>query len=104
MAVVCACLITYRPLFADLNFTLLSSLSWNKRSASTLKRKEQWRGTGSTNDSYDPIRWSLAGNMSGEKDLRRSAELDSMVTKWDLDLAKYVGPPVSGTSYAKGHL
>lgn len=101
MAVVCACLITYRPLFTDLDLTFLSSLHWNKRSSSTWKRKEQWTGTGNTNDSYDPMQRSHTGNVNGETDVYRLAEPKSEANG-HLDLVNIVGPPVRGSSYSNG--
>lgn len=103
MAVICACLITYRPLFTHLNLTFLSSLSWTKRSSSVFKRKEQWISTGDTDERHGPMRWSHTGKTNGGKDLHRLEDLNSKATKVDLHVANVALFPMSDLPHSTGN-
>lgn len=99
MAVVCACIITYRPLFMHLDWTLLSFPNWTKRPSYISRRKEQWTGTGidNTDDSYGPMR------MSGDKQFHRLKEPNSKATRGNPHMVNIIRPPVSGSSHGDGY-
>lgn len=102
MAIICACLITYRPLFSDLdldlNLFLSSRLGWTRRSSSSSssssrEKKGVWYGSGSnssdTTDSEGPMRWPSTMGKRGRdrnRDLERYEQLNCRAMRGDLHI------------------
>ena len=98
MAVVCACLTTYRPLFAGLHLKLLSTFSRGKRYSSRANDNETFIDI--TPNSRRSSRWSKSRRPSDNRELLRFERMNNQGTKGGLHVVNLAGvgytPPASG--------
>lgn len=99
MAVVCACLTTYRPLFAGLRLKFLRTFSRGGRSSSRLNDNETFIDI--TPNSKRSSRWSKGGRRpSDNRELLRFERMNNQGTKGGLHVVNLSGvgftPPTSG--------
>lgn len=99
MAVVCACLTTYRPLFAGLHLKFLSTFSRNKRYPSRTNENETIIDV--TPNSRRSSRWSKGRRASDNRELLRFERMNNQGTKGGLHVVNVPGvvytPSASGT-------
>lgn len=89
MAVVCACLTTYRPLFAGLHLKFLSTFSRNKRYSSRVNDNETFIDF--TSNSRRSSRWSKGGKQSSNHELLRFERMNNQGTKGGLHIVNLAG-------------
>ena len=99
MAVVCACLTTYRPLFAGLHLKFLSTFSRNKRYAERMEDSDTFIDL--TPSSGRSSRWSKGRRASDNKELLRFERMNNQATKGGLHVVNLSGvgytPSAAGT-------
>lgn len=99
MAVVCACLTTYRPLFAGLHLKLMSTFSRNKRYPEQMNDNDTFIDL--TPNSRRSSRWSRMRRASDNKELLRFERMNNQGTKGGLHVVNLSGvtytPSASGT-------
>ena len=99
MAVVCACLTTYRPLFAGLHLKLVSTFSRGKRYPSGATDNETFIDL--TSNSRRSSRWSKGRRHSDNRELLRFERMNNQGTKGGLHVVNLSGvgytSPNSGT-------
>ena len=101
MAVVCACLTTYRPLFAGLHLKFLSTFSRNKRYPSRMNENDTFIDL--TPSSRRSSRWSKGGRRpSDNRELLRFERMNNQATKGGLHVVNLTGvtsytPSATGT-------
>ena len=79
MAIICACLTTYRPLLMVLDFKLLSNRGWSRKSFSKL----QGQSEGTTTGSEAPIQWPRRACSTSDKQLLQHREINGNVGNGD---------------------
>ncbi|KAL9064748.1 MAG: hypothetical protein Q9161_008677 [Pseudevernia consocians] len=98
MAVVCACLTTYRPLFAGLHLKFLSTFSRGKRYSSRMNDNDTIIDL--TPTSRRSSRWSKGRRPSDNRELLRFERMNNQGTKGGLHVVTLSGvgytPPASG--------
>lgn len=97
MAVVCACLTTYRPLFAGLQLKILSTFSRGRRYSSRGNDNETYIDL--TPNSRRSSRWSKSRKPSDNRELLRFERMNNQGTKGGLHVVNLSGvgytPPAS---------
>lgn len=97
MAVVCACLTTYRPLFAGLHLKFLSTFSRGKRYASRENDNDTFIDL--TPSSRRSSRWSKSRRPNDNRELLRFERMNNQGTKGGLHVVNLSGvgytPPAS---------
>ena len=98
MAVVCACLTTYRPLFAGLHLKFLSTFSRGKRYPSGMNDNDTFIDI--TPNSRRSSRWAKSRTPSDNRELLRFERMNNQGTKGGLRVVTHSGvaytPPASG--------
>ena len=100
MAVVCACLTTYRPLFAGIHLNFLSTFSRNKRYAERVNDNETFIDL--TPSSRRSSRWSKGRRTSDNRELLRFERMNNQATKGGLHVVNL--PSAGYTPSATGTL
>ncbi len=99
MAVVCACLTTYRPLFAGLHLKFLSTFSRGKRYPSRENENDTFIDL--TPNSRRSSRWSKVRRPSDNRELLRFERMNNQATKGGLHVVNLYGvgstPSATGT-------
>ena len=80
MAIICACLITYRPLLSVLDFKLLSNQSWSSKSLSRMRGQSE----NATTDSEGPMQWPRQAFSASDKQLLRYEEVNGTAAHGNL--------------------
>ena len=93
MAIICACLTTYRPLLMVLDFKLLSNRSWSRRSRSFPRMRGQ--SEDATTDSEGPMKWPRLTNSASDKHLLRYEEVSGIATHGDIHIVELGAVPPS---------
>ena len=100
MAVVCACLTTYRPLFTGLRLKFLSTFSRGKRYSSRVNDNETFTILTPTPNSRRSSKWSKGRRPSVNTELLRFERMNNQGTKGGLHVVNLAGlgytPPASG--------
>ena len=86
MAIICACLTTYRPLLMVLDFKLLSNRSWSRRSRSFPKMQGQ--SENATTDSEGPMKWPTLANSASDKHLLRYDEVSGIAAHGEIHIVE----------------
>lgn len=99
MAVVCACLTTYRPLFAGLRLKFLRTFSRGNRYSSRVNDNETFIDL-TTPNSRRSSRWSKGRRPGDNRELLRFERMNNQGTKGGLHVVNLSGvgftPPASG--------
>ena len=72
MAIICACLTTYRPLLMVLDFNVLSNRRWSRKSFSRMRGQSE----NATTDSEGPMKWPGQAYSASDKQLVRYEEVN----------------------------
>ena len=93
MAIICACLTTYRPLLMVLDFKLLSNRSWSRKSLSRVRGQSE----NATSDSEGPMKWPKRAYSASDKQLLPYEEVSGTTAHGDLHIVELGAVPPSLT-------
>ena len=91
MAIICACLTTYRPLLMVLDFNFLSNRSWKSFSGT------RGQSENATTDSEGPMKWPRRAYSASDKELLRYEEVNGPAARGSLHIVELGPVPPSST-------